>query len=83
LFLAGATSLPIQAQVDFRHRIIDDSGGQAQVGDINGDGRGHFQVQELPVGVGNHDSRVADVNGDDKLDSVTKRYTGNVPRLDV
>jgi hypothetical protein len=50
---------------------------------LYGDGQGHFKVQELSVGIGNHESRVADVNGDGKLDIVTKPYTWDTPRVDV
>jgi hypothetical protein len=50
---------------------------------LYGDGEGHFQVQQLSVGIGNHESRVADVNGDGRLDVVTKPYTWDTPRIDV
>jgi hypothetical protein len=50
---------------------------------LYGNGQGEFQVQELSVGIGNHDSRVVDVNGDGKLDIVTKPYTWDTPRLDL
>jgi hypothetical protein len=50
---------------------------------LYGDGRGDFQVQVLSVGIGNHESRVADLNGDGRLDIVTKPYTWDTPRLDV
>lgn len=50
---------------------------------LYGDGQGAFTVRELSVGIGNHDSRLADVNGDGKLDLVTKPYTWDTPRVDV
>jgi hypothetical protein len=50
---------------------------------LYGDGQGKFQVQQLSVGIGNHDSRVADVNGDGRLDIVTKPYTWDTPRVDI
>ncbi|MCX7885757.1 MAG: FG-GAP-like repeat-containing protein [Verrucomicrobiae bacterium] len=50
---------------------------------LYGDGRGNFTVQELSVGICNHDSRVADVNGDGRLDIVTKPYTADTPRWDL
>jgi hypothetical protein len=50
---------------------------------LYGDGQGGFQVQQLSVGIGNHDSRVADVNGDGRPDIVTKPYTWDAPRIDL
>lgn len=50
---------------------------------LYGDGQGGFSVQRLSVGIGNHDSRLADVDGDGRLDIVTKPYTWDTPRLDV
>ncbi|MCJ7751545.1 MAG: VCBS repeat-containing protein [Armatimonadetes bacterium] len=50
---------------------------------LYGDGQGNFQVEVLSVGIGNHDSRIADVNGDGRLDIVTKPYTWDTPRVDV
>lgn len=50
---------------------------------LYGDGQGAFQVQQLSVGIGNHDSRIADVDGDGRLDIVTKPYTWDTPRLDI
>jgi hypothetical protein len=50
---------------------------------LYGDGQGGFTVRELSVGIGNHDSRLADVNGDGRLDIVTKPYTWDAPRVDV
>ncbi len=50
---------------------------------LYGNGRGDFEVQTLSVGLGNHDSRLADVNGDGRLDIVVKPYTWDAPRLDV
>lgn len=50
---------------------------------LYGDGRGGFRTQVLSTGIGNHDSRVADVNGDGRPDIVTKPYTWDTPRWDV
>jgi hypothetical protein len=50
---------------------------------LYGDGQGNFRVQQLSVGICNHDSRVADVDGDGRLDIITKPYTWDAPRLDV
>jgi len=50
---------------------------------LYGDGQGKFQTQQLSVGIGNHESRVVDVNGDGRLDIVTKPYTWDTPRWDL
>ncbi len=50
---------------------------------LYGDGQGNFHTEQLSVGIGNHDSRVADVDGDGRLDIVTKPYTWDAPRVDV
>ncbi|HIQ23092.1 MAG TPA: VCBS repeat-containing protein [Planctomycetes bacterium] len=50
---------------------------------LYGHGDGRFTVQRLSVGIGNHDSRLGDVNGDGRLDIVTKPYTWDTPRIDV
>lgn len=50
---------------------------------LYGDGHGNFQVRQLSVGIGNHESRVADVNGNGRLDIITKPYTWDTPRIDI
>jgi FG-GAP-like repeat len=50
---------------------------------LYGNGQGRFQTQVISVGIGNHESRIADVNGDGKPDIVTKPYTWDTPRVDV
>ena len=47
-----------------------------------GDGKGNFQKIEYP-GIGNHESRVADLNGDGALDLLIKPYNWDTPRVDV
>jgi hypothetical protein len=48
-----------------------------------GDGRGRFTKTLLATGLDNHESRVADLDGDGDLDIVVKPYTRDTPRLDV
>jgi len=50
---------------------------------LYGDGQGSFRAEVLSTGLCNHDSRLADVNGDGRLDIVSKPYTWDTPRLDV
>ncbi|MEM7133170.1 MAG: Ig-like domain-containing protein [Chloroflexota bacterium] len=48
-----------------------------------GDGAGNFQSQTVSVGIANHESRVADLDGDGDLDILTKPFKFGVPRLDI
>lgn len=48
-----------------------------------GDGQGAFVVSELAQGMGNHESRLADLDGDGDLDVLAKPYTWNAPRVGV
>jgi len=48
-----------------------------------GDGKGTFDLSVISTGIGNHESRIADLDGDGDLDILTKPYTWDTPRLDV
>ncbi len=48
-----------------------------------GDGMGGFTMSILSRGIGNHESRLADLDGDGDLDVLTKPYTWDTPRVDV
>jgi hypothetical protein len=48
-----------------------------------GDGRGQFRKTVFTTGVGFHEARVADLNGDGKLDILDKPYNWETPRIDV
>jgi hypothetical protein len=48
-----------------------------------GDGQGHFTRQEVIVGHGWHEGRLADLDGDGDLDLLNKPYTWDTPRVDV
>jgi FG-GAP-like repeat len=50
---------------------------------FHGDGHGRFTKTLLATGLDNHESRVADLDGDGDLDIVVKPYTRDTPRLDV
>ncbi len=47
-----------------------------------GDGKGNFRTIEYD-GVGNHESKIADLDGDGSLDILIKPYNWDVPRVDV
>ncbi len=48
-----------------------------------GDGKGGFAKQTVAVGLANHESRLADVNGDGKIDIVGKPYNYRAPVLHI
>ncbi len=48
-----------------------------------GDGAGNFKQQVLFEGFGNHESRIADLDGDGTLDILGKPYNWETPRLDI
>lgn len=48
-----------------------------------GDGRGGFVATELLRGFGLHESRMADLDGDGRLDILAKPYTWQAPRIDL
>jgi hypothetical protein len=48
-----------------------------------GDGRGNFRATVFSTGTDFHEARVADLNGDGRLDILSKPYTWQTPRLDL
>lgn len=48
-----------------------------------GDGRGNFRRTVFQEGFGFHEGRVADLNGDGRIDIVSKPYVWKTPRIDV
>jgi len=47
------------------------------------DGKGNFQTTVIAEGVGNHESKIADLDGNGTLDVLGKPYNWDTPRLDV
>jgi hypothetical protein len=48
-----------------------------------GDGLGNFELVELLMGFGMHESQLVDLDGDGDLDILGKPYTWNAPRIDI
>lgn len=48
-----------------------------------GDGKGHFQTQIISEGIENHESKIADLDGDGDYDILDKPYNWQTPRLDI
>ena len=47
------------------------------------DGSGQFRKTIFQTGMGFHEARIADLNGDGKLDILSKPYNWDTPRLDM
>ena len=50
---------------------------------LRGDGQGNFETLEISSGYGNHESRVADLDGNGTLDILGKPYVWETPRIDI
>jgi hypothetical protein len=48
-----------------------------------GDGRGHFTRTEIATGLGVHEAKVGDLDGDGRLDILAKPYRWDTPRIDL
>ncbi|MBP7052354.1 MAG: VCBS repeat-containing protein [Phycisphaerae bacterium] len=48
-----------------------------------GDGTGKFQTVSISEGIANHESRIADLDGDGDYDVLGKPYAWQTPRLDI
>ena len=48
-----------------------------------GDGKGGFRRTIVTRGVGNHESKVADLTGNGRVDILAKPYNLDTPRIDV
>ncbi len=48
-----------------------------------GDGQGNFTIQIIATGLGNHESRVGDLDDDGDLDILGKPYNWETPRVDI
>ena len=56
---------------------------KAQAFIFYGDGKGNFRKTVFATGMGFHEACVADLNGDGRLDILSKPYNWDTPRVDV
>ena len=56
---------------------------KAQAFIFYGDGRGHFRKTVFTTGMGFHEAQLADLDGDGRLDILSKPYNWDAPRVDV
>ncbi|MFB3826159.1 MAG: FG-GAP repeat domain-containing protein [Bryobacteraceae bacterium] len=61
------------------------SGGNpnAKIYILLGDGNGNFKTTVVATGYGNHESRIADLDGNGTFDILGKPYNWETPRLDI
>ena len=50
---------------------------------LTGDGKGNFRPTVVATGYGNHESKMADLDGNGTLDILGKPYNWDTPRLDI
>jgi len=62
---------------------LDGGNLEAKVWVLRGDGHGSFETLLVSEGIGCHESRIADLDGDGDLDILAKPYNGDTPRIDV
>jgi hypothetical protein len=55
----------------------------AQAWIFYGDGKGGFRKTVFATGIDFHEARVADLNGDGRMDILDKPYNWDAPRIDV
>jgi hypothetical protein len=48
-----------------------------------GDGNGNFKKTIVSTGIGYHESKIADLDGNGTLDILDKPYNWDTPRLDI
>ena len=48
-----------------------------------GDSQGHFIHHVVATGLGTHESKIADLDGDGDYDIISKPYNWQAPRLDI
>ena len=48
-----------------------------------GDGKGRFRTRIISEGIENHESKIADLDGDGDYDILDKPYNCQTPRLDL
>ncbi len=62
---------------------LNDGNPDAQNMLLLGDGKGHFETTIISEGIENHESKIADLDGDGDLDILGKPYSWQTPRLDI
>lgn len=56
---------------------------EAKIRILLGDGQGHFIHHVVATGIGTHESKITDLDGDGDYDILSKPYNWKAPRLDI
>ncbi len=70
-----------QGQWHENSNVSDDPKAQSFI--LYGDGKGNFRKTVFTDGMGWHDGKILDLDGDGHMDILNKPYTWNAPRVDV
>ena len=62
---------------------LDGANPQSKAYIFYGDGKGNFTRNVVVEGLDFHESKVADLNGDGRLDIISKPYNYQSPRIDI
>src|SRR5207248_2887353 len=72
---------------DFGGRIaaahLIENSAHPQIITNSGDGVGPLRKTEFSTGIGFHEARIADLDGDGLMDILDKPYNWNAPRIDI
>jgi hypothetical protein len=61
----------------------NDDNPEARMWIFFGDGEGNFEKVEIASGYGNHETKVADLDGDGSFDLLIKPFIWDTPRIDI
>ncbi len=62
---------------------LDSGNPDAKIWIFYGDGQGNFRMSEVSSGIGTHEAKVGDLDGDGDIDIAGKPYNWDTPRADV